>query len=168
MANYDKDRPPDTRVIFLDATYTDNIDQSPLARARFSFNVNGLILPPYPSATEAPVRITRSGVPMTFTEGPAIEIRRGDRTEIEIGVTLRVFGVRRPPTSREEAEVTDYSRGKHVEISISNSHANTDSNFEGVHSVSTRNPLQITDYSGRTSHEISLTVRYRIDTINNP
>jgi hypothetical protein len=168
VANYYKGTVPDTRVTFLDVTYFDNVDKSPLARASFSFSVNGHILSRYPSATEAPVSITRSGVPITFTGGQTMEIKRGDRIEIEVGISLRVFGIRRSPMSNEEAEATDYRRYKSVEITISNSHANTDNNFEGIHSASSHKPFLIIDYAGRTTHEISLTISYRIDKIDSP
>jgi hypothetical protein len=168
MANYDKSRSPDTRVTFLDATFIDNLDQSQIARASFSFNVNGHILPPYPSAT-GHIRMT-SGVPTTFNEGPAIEIQRGDRTQIDV-IFKALVRYPRPIVRRgeyEEGNYPDYRRVTRIRIPISNSHGNTDSNFEGIHSLSTLEPFLVTTRSDRTTHEISLTIRYRIDTINNP
>jgi hypothetical protein len=167
---------PDTRFTFLDATFTDNTAQSHVAAAHIALNINGRILH-IPSSTPADLGTVpmTSGVPLTFIEDPAVEFQRGDRAQISI--TFRDDSIRRSPAGFigdcPGADDIDPGSGGRVplaciprllSITLSNSHGSTDSNFEGVHSISTSTPIRVTDVSG-TTHEISLTIRYRLDVL---
>jgi hypothetical protein len=166
---------PDTRFTFLDATFTDNTAQSHVAAAHIALNINGRILH-IPSSTPADLGTVpmTSGVPLTFIEDPAVEFQRGDRAQISI--TFRDDSIRRIPAGfiGDCPGPDDIDPGfgrpplacipRLLSITLSNSHGSTDSNFEGVHSISTSTPIRVTDASG-TTHEISLTIRYRLDVL---
>jgi hypothetical protein len=105
-----------------------------------------------------------SGVPITFTQGPFVELPVLSSVNIRVNLVGSItdpnFGGN---TIEEDSERPRPIRPQSTTITVSNSHMITDSNFEGVHSASTR--ATVNDRLG-SSHEISFTITYRIESLN--